>query len=430
MSIANEIVRLQNAKASIKSSLEAKGVQVPSSAKLDSYATLVDQINVGANIEYSLTEPSDKSKLWIKTNDDSRNVNVVPFLPTRYLDMTEKSTLVLGSSGQCGGYNKDKTAIYVLEGTGQSSRNVISKYDLATSITTYIEARFPVQNNGSVFSCSVNGLIYFFYNTAVYVLDTKTEIITTLNTTAPESIANGSAFEFNGYIYLVNILVGGYAKAYAYKFDYINYTFTKVNNYLPVVLYATSIAKVNDAVYFIGGQVSSTVVNTIYKFDLTTETSSLLNITLPVAKSYISSFYKNGKIYCIGGLTTTSIWTNTNTILMIDIENETIEELDTTFLYRTAAGYYTTEEMSDNLFYIIGGSSGSNYTNKISTISLAKEDLSNNTYILTKQSKKAFDIAAGINIYISDIYFGGIDNSVKKAEAYLYNVEQEQWEQI
>lgn len=47
MSIASEITRLQNAKASIKTSIEAKGVTVPSSAKLDTYSSYVDQIQTG-----------------------------------------------------------------------------------------------------------------------------------------------------------------------------------------------------------------------------------------------------------------------------------------------------------------------------------------------------------------------------------------------
>jgi len=47
MSIASEITRLQNAKAALKSSIEAKGVTVDPSATLDSYPELVDSIPTG-----------------------------------------------------------------------------------------------------------------------------------------------------------------------------------------------------------------------------------------------------------------------------------------------------------------------------------------------------------------------------------------------
>lgn len=48
MSIATEIARLQQAKADIKTAIQAKGVSVPSSAKLDTYGTYVGQIQQGS----------------------------------------------------------------------------------------------------------------------------------------------------------------------------------------------------------------------------------------------------------------------------------------------------------------------------------------------------------------------------------------------
>lgn len=50
MSISTEITRLQNAKASIKTSIESKGVTVPSSTKLDGYSALIDTIQTGSQV--------------------------------------------------------------------------------------------------------------------------------------------------------------------------------------------------------------------------------------------------------------------------------------------------------------------------------------------------------------------------------------------
>lgn len=47
MSIASEITRLQTAKEDIKSSIENKGVTVPSNASIDTYNTYIDQIPTG-----------------------------------------------------------------------------------------------------------------------------------------------------------------------------------------------------------------------------------------------------------------------------------------------------------------------------------------------------------------------------------------------
>lgn len=50
MSIATEISRLQTAKSDLKTSIENKGVTVPSATKLDGYASLVDQISGGPTL--------------------------------------------------------------------------------------------------------------------------------------------------------------------------------------------------------------------------------------------------------------------------------------------------------------------------------------------------------------------------------------------
>lgn len=51
MSIATEITRIQQAKADIKTAIEAKGVTVPSSATIDTYDDYVSQISGGGGVE-------------------------------------------------------------------------------------------------------------------------------------------------------------------------------------------------------------------------------------------------------------------------------------------------------------------------------------------------------------------------------------------
>lgn len=51
MSITDQITRLQNAKASIKTSIENKGVTVPENTKLDGYPALIDNIQTGSGEE-------------------------------------------------------------------------------------------------------------------------------------------------------------------------------------------------------------------------------------------------------------------------------------------------------------------------------------------------------------------------------------------
>ena len=51
MAISTEIQRLQGAKASLKTSIENKGVTVPAATKIDGYAALVDQIQAGGDTD-------------------------------------------------------------------------------------------------------------------------------------------------------------------------------------------------------------------------------------------------------------------------------------------------------------------------------------------------------------------------------------------
>lgn len=85
MSIASEITRLQNAKASIKTSIENKGVVVPSATKLDGYSTLIDQISQGTS-EAPFNDVNfydyDGTRLYSYTKAEFANLTELPANPT------------------------------------------------------------------------------------------------------------------------------------------------------------------------------------------------------------------------------------------------------------------------------------------------------------------------------------------------------------
>lgn len=58
MSIADDLTRLQGAKADIKTAIEGKGVTVSSSAKLDDYADLIDSITTTPSLQSKTATPS------------------------------------------------------------------------------------------------------------------------------------------------------------------------------------------------------------------------------------------------------------------------------------------------------------------------------------------------------------------------------------
>lgn len=112
MSIASEIARLQNAKSSIKTAIENKGVQVPSNALLDTFATYIAQITGGSSnitIETGTFSPSeDIARPTINYNNSHDKVPV--FLSI--IDVTDEAT----AENSCMGMNWVDT--YQLFGDG------------------------------------------------------------------------------------------------------------------------------------------------------------------------------------------------------------------------------------------------------------------------------------------------------------------------
>lgn len=79
--IADELTRIQNAKASLATSIAAKGVEVPASTKIDGYSSLVDQIAQGggqthANGTFTIASRAFKTPL-IQHNLNANHVLVI-----------------------------------------------------------------------------------------------------------------------------------------------------------------------------------------------------------------------------------------------------------------------------------------------------------------------------------------------------------------
>lgn len=84
MSIATEIIRLQNAKAALKESIEAKGVTVGDTAKLNEYPALVDSISQGSGgVEEKDVNfyDYDGTCLYSYTKDEFLALSEMPALP-------------------------------------------------------------------------------------------------------------------------------------------------------------------------------------------------------------------------------------------------------------------------------------------------------------------------------------------------------------
>ena len=101
MSISTEIARLQQAKADLKTAIEAKGVTVPAATTLDGYAALVDQIQQGGG-----TLPYDAEIEYIEsTGTQYIDTGITLVYATEVMEMNLDIAITSGSSRQLNGAN-------------------------------------------------------------------------------------------------------------------------------------------------------------------------------------------------------------------------------------------------------------------------------------------------------------------------------------
>ena len=120
MAISDEITRLQNAKAALKTSIEGKGVTVSSDATLDDYPALVDSIEAGGS---GGSGGATDDWLYLQLND----VEVTGTMKTslNYSNTSNLTVERLASSGDyaCDAYNWSTSKI-IMDGPGGDGSKV------------------------------------------------------------------------------------------------------------------------------------------------------------------------------------------------------------------------------------------------------------------------------------------------------------------
>lgn len=137
MSIASEITRLRNAKAALKESIEAKGVIVEDTAKLDEYSALVDSIPQGGGGGVEEKDVNfydyDGTCLYSYTKDEFLALNEMPANP----DHTDE-----GLSNDGWGWTLEDAKTYV----SKYGKNNIGQGYTTSDNKTKIVVDIPIDN--------------------------------------------------------------------------------------------------------------------------------------------------------------------------------------------------------------------------------------------------------------------------------------------
>jgi hypothetical protein len=154
MSIASEITRIQSAKNSIKAAIEAKGVTVPASASIDTYADYVSQISCGGG-----------SYKWVATYTggitSSKACDSTSTITSSEINLTNLESVEIGDCVTSIGYGvfqgcSGLTSCTIGSGVTRIEFGVF--FDTNTAMTLTIYATTPPRLNGHIFSAPNAGI--------------------------------------------------------------------------------------------------------------------------------------------------------------------------------------------------------------------------------------------------------------------------------
>ena len=156
MSVASEILRLEGAKADIKTAIEAKGVTVPSSAKLDDYNTYVAQIPTGSSVNLTTLQvtPTTSAQTITPTSpvDGWDEVDVSAVTASIDANITagniKSGTTILGVTGSYTGSGATLTPTagdYPVVGNGGLGGGGSALHDTGISVTIPVTGTYRLK---------------------------------------------------------------------------------------------------------------------------------------------------------------------------------------------------------------------------------------------------------------------------------------------
>lgn len=171
--IAEELTRIQGAKAALATSIAAKGVEVPASTKVDGYAALVDQIAQGGGsgvkvLEGDFTLVTAANKFII-----DHNLGVMPFFVNVWYTGDEYNTGAY-TPLDCVMWYNSKFDSYLCAGSALNSSQVFGTGGVVACETTSPQGYSPFITTTQFQTWSMNSLRNFHagsYRYKIYYYD-------------------------------------------------------------------------------------------------------------------------------------------------------------------------------------------------------------------------------------------------------------------
>lgn len=366
-------------------------------------AALANRIDNFFNISYGETEPTDTSKLWVKTTEPTATfVSSVKNMEAGFVQ-------VLSATSENATSKSDGVAvsgkIYFTDVNGYG----IYCFDPQTASVTILRS-----SSSSIFhSCiaAVGSKIYAFAGSSIKCFDTETGLLEDVSYTCD---AGSYSSNENYYMRAAAVgtkiyIFGGYSlrrgwSQTVWRFD------TETNE---IAGLAEAALPVNPrerifGIAVVGTNIYMALNRTLYRFNTETETYSEALLSLQIDDYLWGDFATIGTtMYCFGE----------RSIYAYDTTTDTATKLDLTLKY---SGRYCLAVNVDDMIYLIGGGPFSDTEhNKIQAFNPSRErfsleintiqiipTLESNTFRLTNEEDKSVMIGVG-QVYMGDAYGEG-----------------------
>lgn len=377
------------------------------------------------NIHCGLDEPTDISKLWVKKDFNPQNVT----LTSTDLQQSYKRLNLSGETGQAAVLVDNK--IYFILTPSFKTTTVIQSYDIESNIITTLTTLCEGERLYT-HSAVVNNKIYFIgggfrigysdavYHKNIYIYDIQNNTVESLIDILPDYLLYTSPAVVGKKIYLfggINDTTNKESIDNIYVFDTETKDLTTLNTILPEKLCDIGAVTVDDKVYLMGGTYnlsSSSRANTILLFNTKNDEIETLDIILPFYRGSITGVLYNNIIYFISGQNNYN--SSTNTICTYDLQTQTITQKHNLKFGDTVHRCFKILLYKNRLI----GLDYSWIINYMITINLNRDSLSlqnssNNFFKLLNSSN--YNIEVGV----SNAWIGNSSNEGEKVKIAVYN---------
>jgi N-acetylneuraminic acid mutarotase len=332
---------------------------------------------VDLNIAYGETEPSDTSKLWVKTSKPS-SVNVSTDETVLGGEVETLPTKLSTTRNLCGCVTIGKK-IYLIGGfstlkNGTETRNdTIEVLDTETGTTSVLPMKLPLPLS-RVACAAVGSKIYTFGGNAIngsvdaiYCIDTVEETLTTSPTTLNRKQSGKACVAVGNKIYVYGGEYPGFT-----TYDDSMYCFDTETEQLSYVcaigigmsgMLDSSLVAVGDKVYVLGGDAAHNgIVGYIWCVDTTTNAYTTLPVSIPTGVRSAGCKAIGANIFICGGFNGSSAQKK---VYILNTVTKTISQMP----FQLPFGNYGMGcAYVDGVVYLLGGYNGNARVDTVITL--------------------------------------------------------------